>query len=113
MVRQDQAGKIHDGSRCAEGRLPRVGEKLAAGLDRQKIRRGDSMKKQVMRLLVAMVLAFCGTHLAVPQPGTAGGTFSSFEAAVPADDVVDIIPLTFDQLKALPGIGGVYAKKII
>jgi competence protein ComEA len=71
------------------------------------------MKKQVMRLLVAMVVAFCGTHLAVSQPRTAGETFSSIAAAVPADDLVDINSATFDELKALPGIGDVYAKKII
>jgi DNA uptake protein ComE-like DNA-binding protein len=71
------------------------------------------MKKHLMRLVVAMVVAFCGTNLAVSQPSPNGVTFSSFAAAVPADDLVDINSATFDQLKALPGIGDVYAKKII
>jgi DNA uptake protein ComE-like DNA-binding protein len=71
------------------------------------------MKKYVLRLLVAMVVAFCGTNLAVWHSGAAARTFSFFAAAVPADDLVDINSATLEQLKALPGIGDAYAKKII
>ena|ERR1700730_2782701 len=71
------------------------------------------MKKQIMRLLVAMVVAFCGTNLAVSEASAAARKLGSFATAVPADDLVDINSATFDQLKALPGIGDVYAKKII
>jgi competence protein ComEA len=71
------------------------------------------MKKHVMRLVVAMVVAFCGIHLAVSQPRANAQTFSSFATGVPADDLVDINSATLEQLKALPGIGDAYAKKII
>ena len=71
------------------------------------------MKKNIIRLVVAMVVAFCGTNLTVSQPSVAPRAFSSLAAAVPADDLVDINSATLDQLKALPGIGDVYAQKII
>jgi competence protein ComEA len=71
------------------------------------------MKKHLMRLAVATVVTFCCTNLVVSQPSADARAFSSFAAALPADDLVDINSATFDQLKALPGIGDVYAKKII
>jgi len=113
MVRQNQAGEIHDGSRRAEGWVSRVREKLATGITAEKIPKEESMKKHVMRLIVALVVAFCGTNIAVTQPRAAAGAFSSFAAAIPVDDLVDINSATLEQLKALPGIGDAYAKKII
>jgi competence protein ComEA len=44
-----------------------------------------------------------------PQPKTGKAT----AAAAPATDLVDINSATADQLKAIPGIGEVYSKKIV
>jgi competence protein ComEA len=71
------------------------------------------MKKHMSRLLlIALVLIF-GSTISQAQTKPAPAPKPAAKAAAPAGDLVDLNSATLDQLKALPGIGDVYAQKII
>src|SRR5258707_4181661 len=71
------------------------------------------MQKQSIRLvLVALLCAVALAFSVARTPNHDSGTGATMKSA-PADDLLDINSATADQLKALPGIGEAYSKKII
>jgi competence protein ComEA len=83
-------------------------------LQEEKIR----MKRQFMRMWMAILVVLLGVSMAVAQPqqkstAPAKTDVKSAKAAVPSGGLLDINSATADQLDALPGIGKAYSQKII
>src|ERR1700741_4980730 len=72
------------------------------------------MKKQLMGLWLAALVAVLGMSLSIAQarPNATAQDKPAAQAKA-ATDLVDINSATKDQLDALPGIGEKYAQKII
>jgi competence protein ComEA len=69
------------------------------------------MKRNVTRILLAMLVLALGMSVAVSQPPQAKK--STAPAAAASGDLLDINSATKEQLDALPGIGAAYSQKII
>jgi len=74
------------------------------------------MKKNLNRILLAVLVLMVGVSVAMSQPRAAAKSTQAKPAAsapAAAGDLLDINSATKDQLEALPGIGTVYSQKII
>jgi competence protein ComEA len=71
------------------------------------------MSRHFRKLLLALLIAVFGVSVAVSRPPGPPQKMAQAGATAKAKDLVDINSATVDQLKALPGIGDAYAKKIV
>jgi competence protein ComEA len=73
------------------------------------------MTRHFRKLLLALLIAVFGVSVAVSRPPVPlpPQKMAQAGATAKAKDLVDINSATVDQLKALPGIGDAYAKKIV
>ena len=70
------------------------------------------MKRNLTRMLLAALVLVLGSSVSLSQPQTKSTTAPATASAAKTD-LLDINSATKEQLDALPGIGAVYAKKII
>jgi competence protein ComEA len=70
------------------------------------------MKRKLTRMLLAALVLVLGVSVSLSQPQSKSSTTPATASAAKTD-LLDINSATKEQLDALPGIGAVYAKKII